>query len=85
MDIFDFEELTAEMLGVTDEKREDDNYLPDLFVDKYGMDFEDGFAFARDLLEHTIPVKAGLSEKNYHAFVSKTAPVMLMKLEAKTK
>ena len=82
MDIFDFEELMAEMLGVTDEQREEDDYLPDRFAEKYSMEFEDGFSFARDLLEHTVPLEAGLSKKHYHAFVSKKAPFMLMKIEA---
>jgi hypothetical protein len=83
MDIFDFEELTAEMLGVTDEQREDDEYLPDLFAEKFSVEFEDAFEFARALLEHTPTVEAGLSGKNYHAFISKKSPVMLMKIEAK--
>ena len=81
MDIFDFEELTAEMLGVTDEQREDDDYLPQKFYDKYGIEFETAFEFAQHLLPHTIPVKAGISGKKYHAFVSANSPVMLMKLE----
>jgi len=31
MDMFDFEELMAEILGVTDEQREDDDFLLDEF------------------------------------------------------
>ena len=81
MDIFDFEELTAEMLDITDEQREDD-YLPQKFYDKFGIEFDVAYDFAKELLGHTMPVKAGLSHKMWHAFVSKKAPVMLMKLEA---
>ena len=84
MDIFDFEELAAEMLNVTDEQRVDDDHLPQKFYDKFSIEFELGYELALALIEHTIPVKAGLSEKKYHAFVSKTAPVMLMKTEALT-
>lgn len=83
MDVFDFEELTAEMLSVTDEQREDDDFLPSSLYDKYGIEFEAAYDFAKDLLEHTVPIRAGLSEKMFHAFVSKKQPVMLMKLEAK--
>lgn len=81
MDIFDFEELTAEMLGVTDEQREDDDFLPQAFLDKFEIDFELAYEFSKRLLLHTVPVKAGLSEKTFHAFVSRKDPVMLMKSE----
>jgi len=83
MDIFDWEELTAEMLGVTDEEREDCDYLPQKFYDKFGIEFDAGFELARKLILHTVPVVAGLSESHYHAFVSRNAPVMLMKVEKK--
>jgi len=82
MDIFDFEELTAEMLNVTDEQREDGDLLPMKFYDKYGIEFDAAYELAKDLIVHTIPVKAGLSKKRFHAFVSKKQPVMLMRLEA---
>ncbi len=84
MDIFDFEELTADMLGITDEQRDKDNdYLPDEFYKKFNIDFDTAYELARHLLMHTIPVQAGLSKKYYHAFVSKDKPFMLMKVEAK--
>ncbi len=83
MYIFDFEELTADMLNVTDEQREDDDYLPSLFYDKFGIEFEAAYDFARHLIMHTVPIEAGLSKKHYHAFVSKDNPLMLMKTEAK--
>jgi hypothetical protein len=82
MDIFDFEELTADMLNVTDRQREDDDYLPDKFYDKFDIEFDLAFQFAQHLILHTVPVEAGLSGKKYHAFVSKKAPCMLMKTEA---
>ena len=83
MDIFDFEELTADMLNATDEQREDDDYLPNLFYDKFGIEFDRAYDFAKYLLMHTVPIEAGLSKKHYHAFVSKDKPLMLMKTEAK--
>ena len=81
MDIFDFEELTSEMLNVTDEQREDDDFLPNKFYEKFDIDFELAYEFAQALLLHTIPVQAGLSKKQFHAFVSRKSPVMLMKTE----
>ena len=83
MDIFDFEELTADMLGVTDKQREDDDFLPDKFYEKFDIDMDQAFQFAKALLPHTVPIEAGLSKKHYHAFVSKDKPLMLMKTEAK--
>jgi hypothetical protein len=82
MDIFDFEELTAEILSVTDEQREDDDYLPEKFYDRFGIEFDAAYNFTAALLKHTVPVEAGLSKKMFHAFVSRKAPVMLMKIEA---
>ena len=85
MDIFDFEELTAEMLDVTDEQRENDDYLPQKFYDKFGVEFDLAYDFAKELLGHTVPIKAGLSHNMWHAFVSKKQPVMLMKMQAEKK
>ncbi len=82
MNVFDFEELVADMLGVRDEHREDDTYMENLFIEKFGMDMEQGFVLARALLQHTPTVRAGISGKYYHAFVSKRDPVILMKVEA---
>ena len=82
MDILDFEELIAEMLNVTDEQREDDDYLQQKFYDKFGIEFDAGYDLTKELLQHTVPVEAGLSKKAYHAFISRKAPVMLMKTEA---
>jgi len=82
MDIFDWEELTAEMLNVTDDERENDDFLPRKFYDKFGIEFDLGFELAQNLILHTVPLEAGLSKNKYHAFVSRRHPVMLMKLEA---
>jgi len=81
MDIFDFEELTAEMLGVTDEQREDDDLLPVKFYEEFGIEFDVAYNLTKVLLLHTVPVEAGLSKKKFYAFVSRKAPVMLMKTE----
>jgi hypothetical protein len=85
MDDFDFEELIADMFGISDEQREDDNVIPDKLYEEFDIDFDSAFKFAHHLLEHVIPVTAGLTDKKYHAFVSKNMPVMLMKIEAKAK
>lgn len=82
MNEFDFEELIADMLEVSDEHREDYDYMENLFYDKFDMDIDQGYKLAKALLRHTPKVQAGLSGKAYHAFVSKTEPVMLMKIEA---
>jgi len=79
MDIFDFEELVAEMLDITDDEREDDDYLGQQFYDEFEIELECGYELAKRLLNHTTPVKMGLSGEMYHAFVSKKRPVALMK------
>lgn len=79
---FDFEDLIADMLGVTDEQRQDAEYLDDTFFAKYAMDLCDAYPLVVDLLSHTPKVQTGLSGKVFHAFVSKSGPVMLMKIEA---
>lgn len=84
MGVFDFEELVADMLGITDDQRdEDDDLLEREFCDKFDMDLEHGYKLARHLLPHTPIVEAGLTGERYHAFVSKTGPFILMKCGAK--
>ena len=82
MDLFDFEELVAEMLNISDEQREDDSLLEDKFYEEFDMDMQQGFKLAKHLLLHTPQVAAGLSGKSFHAFISRKAPVMLMKVDA---
>lgn len=81
MDIFDFEELIADMLNITDEQREDEGYLQDMFFDKFEIDFDLAYELAKKLLLHVPPIESGLRKKYYHAFISKTEPVILMKTE----
>ena len=85
MDEFEFEELMAEVLDVSDALREDDNYLEDKFGERFGISMEAGFELAKALLPHTVPVEAGISGTVYHAFVSRKGPWMLMKVEATRK
>lgn len=82
MNIFDWEELVAEMLDVTDEQREDDDFLPNKFFDEFEIDFELAFHLASRLLLHTPTVKGALSGRLQHAFVSRKSPHILMKVEA---
>jgi hypothetical protein len=81
MDIFDFEELVAEILDITDEQREDDDYLPSRFEEHFEMDFEAGYKLAKALLLHTTKVQGGLSGTEFNAFISRKGPYMLMKQE----
>jgi len=83
MDIFDFEELMADMLSITDDQREDDDFIHNKIFEKFDLDIDTAYDFAKALLLHTVPIEAGLSKKHYHAFVSKDKPLMLMKIEAK--
>lgn len=82
MDIFDFEELMSDILDISDEQREDDDYLEGKFYERYGMDLETGYALARDLITRTPVVESPLSSKKYHAFVDKEQRFTLMKVEA---
>ena len=84
MDIFDFEELMAEALNVSDEQREDDDFLPNKFYEKFGIEFVLAFELMKTMILYTPQVEAGLSKKHFHAFISRKSPVMLMKVEAKT-
>jgi hypothetical protein len=54
MDIFDFEELVADMLDVTDEQREDDDYLHTKFYEKFSIEFDAAYDLAKALLRHTL-------------------------------
>ena len=85
MDEFEFEELMAEVLDVSDAMREDVSYLEDMFGERFGISMEAGFELAKALLPHTVPVEAGISGTVYHAFVSRKGPWMLMKVEATRK
>ena len=86
MDMFDFEELLADMFDITDGQRDDnDQVVEDTLYSKYEMGMEEAFGFSKALLLHVPPVEAGLSGKSYHAFVSKSGPFMLMKTEASLK
>ena len=78
---FDFEELMADMLGISDEQREDPEAVPDAIFARFGIHTEEAFNLTLALLQRTPKVKAGLSGKLYHAFVNKDGNVMLMKIE----
>jgi len=82
MDMFDFEELMAEVFGLSDDDRDNGEDIAERFSVTFGFEFEQGYELAKVLLLHTAPVEAGVSGKKFHAFVSKKQPVMLMKQEA---
>ena len=77
--IFDFEELMADMLNISDATREDDNAVIDAFETQFDLDYHEAHLFAKALLDHVVPIEAGFSGNTYHAFISKKRPVMLMK------
>ena len=79
MDIFDFEELIAEILDISDEEREDSSVLELVFYDKFEIDFHLAYDLALTLIMHTPIVEAGLSGDKFHAFVSRKSPYMIMK------
>ena len=80
---FEFQELMADILGISDEDREEGDFIiAETFESKYGMDFEDGFAFAQELLQRTVPIKAALGGQ-FHAFMNKKGDTMLMRTRVK--
>jgi len=83
MEIFDFEELIADMLDISDEQREDDDFLEQAFYEKFDIELEQGFKFAMKLLERTPTIDGVLSGDSYHAFMSKGLSVTLMRIKAK--
>ena len=83
MDIVNFEELVSEMLEITDKEREDPQVVQDRFFDEFEIDYHCAYTFVQHLIMHTPIVDAGLPNKGFHAFVSRKAPMMLMKTEAK--
>ncbi len=80
MDEFSFEELLAEMLGITDEQREDDCYIENMLYEKFNLDFDDAYKFAKELILYTPPIKAGAEKNNYHAFISRKHPMTHMRI-----
>ena len=82
-DIFDFEELIADMLNIRDEDREDDALVETRFCETFGIEMDVGYEFALRLLPHTIPYESPLFKQRYHAFVSKSEPVALMKVRVR--
>jgi len=82
MEEFDFEELIADMLGITDEQRNDGDCIREIFYDKFELDYYNAYYFVKSLLPHAPVVQAGVNKELFHAFVAKDEPVMLMKMKA---
>ena len=81
---FEFEELLADMLDISDADRDaDDSIIETKLFEKFGIDFDNAFAFTSELLNHTPTVIAGLSGTKYRAFVAKDKSLMLMKRKVK--
>ena len=80
-DIFDFEELMSDILGVTDEQREDDDFIRDAFAEKFEFEFEQGYELVLHLISKTPVWEGALTKKQYQGFVDPKKGVVLMKQE----
>ena len=78
---FEFEELMSEILGITDEQREDDIFLEDRIYEEFGICMRQALDLTLKLIRHCPIVKAGLTGTEYRAFVSRKDPVILMKIK----
>lgn len=84
MDIGDFEELVADMFGVSDEEVDaNGDILEQKFQEEFDITMEEGFKLAARLIKHTPTVTAGLSGEQFNAFISKDKSIMLMKVKTK--
>ena len=55
MDNFDFEELIADMFGITDDQREDDDFIPSKLYEEFDIDFDNAFKAQWELfLKHVV-------------------------------
>lgn len=77
LDEFEFEELVADMLDISDQDREDDSYVDNAFFDKYEMDFHCAMLFVSDLMRHIPPI----GKTQVHALVDKHHKFILIKRE----
>jgi len=82
MEDFDFEELISDMLGITDEQRNDGDCVVNAFHKRFGIDYDAAYIFVKALLPHAPIVQAGVNKELFHAFVAKDEPIMLMKMKA---
>jgi len=79
----EFENLIADMFEITKFQRiNNPNLVQKTFYDTFEIDFDKGFELAKALLFHT-PTTGGSFGTQFHAFLSKTEPVMLVKVKAK--
>ncbi len=78
-DIFEFEELIADMLGVSDDDRnENEQVVEEAFFDEFEIEFDSAYKLACRLLPHTPTIETSLTKTIVHAFVSKDQTTMLM-------
>jgi|TARA_S200002703_G_scaffold160084_1_gene176779 hypothetical protein len=78
--LFDFEELIADMLGISDDDRNDDeSIVEERFFDKFNIEFVDGYEFACQLMKRTPAVSSVLSGELVQGFANKNGDVLLMK------
>lgn len=68
MDYFDFEELVSDLLGISDEERDDPDAVSEKFFEHFNIDFDAGFKFASALLMRTPTLRCAAAGGRYHAF-----------------
>ena len=78
-DIFDFEELMSDVLGITDEQRDDDDFIRDAFAEKFGFEFEQGYELVLHLINKTPVWESALTKKQCQGFVDPKKGIVLMK------
>lgn len=69
MNEFDFQDLGAVVLGLTEEEYESGPDLDVLMIEKLGVDMEQFEAVARALVPYTIPTTVALSGRVFRGFV----------------
>ena len=78
--LFDFEELVADMLDISeDDRNEDESIVEEKFFDKFNIEFVDGYEFTCQLMKRTPAFRSTLSGELIQGFANKNGDVLLMK------
>lgn len=65
MDMFEFEELLAAIMGISDDEWDD---IPEQFYDKYEIDFDSAYELVKAMLPFCTVGKSPLTGKVYQGF-----------------
>lgn len=88
MNYYDYCQLAGKILKMSDEDIDtaiDDGMIDTYFEEKTGKTIEDLQEIGDMLINFTLPVKAGLTEKMYQGFVDVSQNKFLIKQECKSK